>query len=53
MQRRVSRPERKVRVDYAWGGPGFTVPGRALQWWLTQLQSPTTRKALLENHHHF
>jgi len=35
------------------GGPGFTAPGRALQWWLNQLQSPTTRRALLENHHHF
>ena len=53
VQRRVARPERNVRVDYAWGGPGLTAPGRALQWWLTQLQSPTTRKALLENHHHF
>lgn len=53
VQRRVSRPERNIRVDYAWGGPGFTTPGRALQWWLAQLQSPATRKALLENHHHF
>lgn len=51
--KRVARPERQVRLHYAWGGPGFTAPGRALQWWLQQLQSPTTRKALLENHHHF
>jgi len=51
--RRVARPERNVRVHYAWGGPGFTAPGRALQWWLNQLQSPATRRALLENHHHF
>ena len=50
--RRVARPERNVRVHYAWGGPGFTAPGRALQWWLNQLQSPATRRALLENHHH-
>ncbi|WP_415842219.1 hypothetical protein, partial [Paracidovorax anthurii] len=28
-------------------------PGRALQWWLQQLESPATRKALLENHHIF
>lgn len=49
----VARPERNVRVHYAWGGPGFTAPGRALQWWLTQLQSTATRRALLENHHHF
>ena len=51
--KRVARPERQLRLHYAWGGPGFTAPGRALQWWLQQLQSPTTRKALLENHHHF
>ncbi|EER59973.1 transcriptional regulator, LysR family [Acidovorax delafieldii 2AN] len=51
--RRVARPERSIRMHYAWGGPGFTAPGRALQWWLTQLQSPATRRALLENHHHF
>lgn len=51
--KRVARPERQLRLHYAWGGPGFTAPGRALQWWLQQLQSPSTRKALLENHHHF
>ena len=51
--KRVARPARQLRLHYAWGGPGFTAPGRALQWWLQQLQSPTTRKALLENHHHF
>ena len=51
--RRVARPERNVPVHYAWGGPGFSAPGRALQWWLGQLQSPATRRALLENHHHF
>ncbi|MFN3376718.1 MAG: LysR family transcriptional regulator [Burkholderiaceae bacterium] len=51
--KRVARPERRVRMHYAWGGPGFNAPGRALQWWLTQLQSPTTRTALLENHHRF
>ncbi len=51
--KRVARPERQLRLHYAWGGPGFTAPGRALQWWLQQLHSPTTRKALLENHHHF
>ena len=51
--KRVARPERQLRLHYAWGGSGFTAPGRALQWWLQQLQSPTTRKALLENHHHF
>ena len=53
VERKVARPERLVSLHYAWGGPGFTVPGRALQWWLEQLHSPTTRRALLENHHHF
>ncbi len=51
--RKVARPERTIRMHYAWGGPGFVAPGRALQWWLGQLQSPVTRSALLENHHHF
>ena len=32
---------------------GHTWRGRALQWWLNQLQSPATQRALLENHHHF
>jgi DNA-binding transcriptional LysR family regulator len=53
VSRRVARPERSLRIHYAWGGPGFTTPGRALQWWLNQLQSTATRHALLENHHHF
>ena len=53
VERKVARPARSIRMHYAWGGPGFTAPGRALQWWLSQLQSPTTRRALLENHHHF
>lgn len=53
VERRVARPERSVRLHYAWGGPSASAPGHALQWWLEQLQSPTTRKALLENHHHF
>ena len=51
--RRVARPERMVRLHYAWGGPSLAVPGRALQWWLDQLGSTATRRALVENHHHF
>ncbi|MHA7600752.1 LysR family transcriptional regulator [Alicycliphilus sp. T452] len=51
--REVVRPARTVPMNYQWGGPGATAPGRALQWWLSQLQSPATRLALLENHHHF
>ena len=25
--KRVARPERQLRLHYAWGGPGFTAPG--------------------------
>lgn len=50
--RRVVRPERNVPMYYAWKG-SQKPPGRALQWWLEQLRSHTTRAALLENHHHF
>ncbi len=48
--RQVDRPTRQVRVSYAWRG---TQPaqGRALQWWLKQLDSATTRAALLERYH--
>ena len=33
-------PRTPVGLHYAWGGPGFTAPGRALQWWLQRLQKP-------------
>lgn len=49
--REVTRPQRLIRLHYVWGGPGQHTPGRALQWWLTQLDSATTRQALLEQHH--
>ena len=48
--KRVERPERLVRVGYAWRGATKAGQGRALQWWLQQLESPTTRTALLERH---
>ncbi|CAD5374866.1 LysR family transcriptional regulator [Rubrivivax sp. A210] len=36
---------------YAWRAErGALGLGRALQWWLAQLESPTTRRALLERH---
>lgn len=48
--KQVERPTRRVRLSYAWrSGPG-PGPGRALQWWLGQLESPATRRALLERH---
>jgi DNA-binding transcriptional LysR family regulator len=48
--RQVERASRQVHARYAWRAAA--PPGRALQWWLDQLQSPVTRKALLEQHHH-
>ncbi|KQR55473.1 LysR family transcriptional regulator [Acidovorax sp. Leaf160] len=50
--RAVARPARTVQLHYAWGGPGHSAPGRALQWWLEQLRKPATRRALMENHQH-
>jgi DNA-binding transcriptional LysR family regulator len=52
----LNRPNRSLRAAYVWRGresatgdaPG---EGRALHWWLEQLQQPRTRLALLENHH--
>ena len=43
-------PRRTLRLSYAWRSPGNLGPGRALQWWLTQLESQATRTALLERH---
>jgi DNA-binding transcriptional LysR family regulator len=48
----VVRPQLHARFAYAWRAPaGSRKPqGLALQWWLQQLESPATRKALLEHH---
>jgi DNA-binding transcriptional LysR family regulator len=40
--------QRLERMRYAWRTAGGT--GRALQWWLEQLEKPATRRALLERH---
>ena len=48
--KKVERPERVIRVSYAWRGSGKAAQGRALQWWLRQLESPATRSALLKQH---
>jgi DNA-binding transcriptional LysR family regulator len=45
--KRVERPEYQVQVSYAWRKSGRASQGRALQWWLEQLQTPVTRSALL------
>lgn len=50
VMREIQRaPRRTIRLSYAWRNTG-TGPGRALQWWLAQLESATTRSALLERH---
>jgi DNA-binding transcriptional LysR family regulator len=46
--RKVERPARVVRVSYAWRSLTRGTHGRALQWWLQQLESAATRTALLE-----
>lgn len=46
----VQRPTRTTRLSYAWRDAGNLGPGRALTWWLAQLESAATRTALLERH---
>ena len=48
--KKVERPERVIRVSYAWRGAAKPDQGRALQWWLQRLESPATRAALLQRH---
>ncbi|RYY92251.1 MAG: LysR family transcriptional regulator [Comamonadaceae bacterium] len=48
--REVQRPSRSARMHYAWRDGGPLGPGRALQWWLAQLDGTATRAALLERH---
>jgi len=44
----TQRGARVVRISAAWRTS--TSPGRALQWWLAQLERPATRLALIEQH---
>jgi DNA-binding transcriptional LysR family regulator len=48
--KKTERPHRQVAISYAWRSNKAAGQGRALQWWLQQLESPTTRAALLEQH---
>jgi DNA-binding transcriptional LysR family regulator len=48
--KQMERPQRVVRVHYAWRSVAAAGQGRALAWWLSQLESATTRAALLERH---
>ena len=45
--KRVERAPQQIHANYAWRKSGKTGNGRALQWWLDQLQTPVTRSALL------
>ncbi len=46
--KRVKRPVSEATLAYAWRQAGDAAPpGRALQWWLSQLAQPGTRQALL------
>ena len=62
VEKAVAQPPRVLRVSYAWRDKGMAMgsiaglggegsggkPGRALQWWLEQLDNSSTRRALLE-----
>jgi DNA-binding transcriptional LysR family regulator len=54
LSKETARPAALVELHYAWRADrhdrGALGLGRALQWWLTQLDSPTTRQALLHRH---
>ncbi len=46
--KRTTRAPRLTKLSYGWRIPARNAPtGKALAWWLTQLQSPVTRNALL------
>jgi hypothetical protein len=53
--RDVQRVRERTALGYAWRTPagraGNGPLGLALAWWLERLESPTTRRALLERHH--
>ncbi|MCZ4312627.1 LysR family transcriptional regulator [Comamonadaceae bacterium G21597-S1] len=46
----TERGIRTGRLHYAWRSTAPSPPGRALQWWLAQLDNATTRRALLDRH---
>lgn len=50
VQKKVTQTERVIRVAYAWRSGNAGGQGRALQWWLAQLEGATTRSALLHQH---
>jgi DNA-binding transcriptional LysR family regulator len=47
LAKRVERAEHELAFCYAWRTADKSAQGRALQWWLGQVDSPVTRAALL------
>jgi DNA-binding transcriptional LysR family regulator len=52
VQKETARGARVAELHYAWRAErgGTLGLGRALQWWLAQLEHPGTRRALLQRH---
>jgi DNA-binding transcriptional LysR family regulator len=51
VQRQTASGAQTARLHYAWRAErGVASLGRALQWWLAQLESAATRRALIERH---
>lgn len=50
--KKTQHPPRQGYVHYAWRSPQASRHGRALQWWLDQLEQPRTRAALLQKTTH-
>lgn len=51
--KRVERSEHLAHASYAWRSMPASAPGRALQWWLKQLEHPHTRNALMRMNDRF
>jgi DNA-binding transcriptional LysR family regulator len=49
VEKQTVRTAREARTQYAWRQPAR--PGRALDWWLSRLESTATRSALLHRMH--
>ena len=51
VQKQTARGSYVASLNYAWRAERSPLGlGRALQWWLAQLDSPVTRQALIEGH---
>ena len=51
VEKQMQRAARVVPMSYAWRCAEAGAEGRALHWWLQQLNNPATRQALLERAH--